>query len=197
MRNTWMTGWLALALLMALAMSFAQQEAVPAAPLEEAPVEVRLVEAEEQLLRLQAEIDELNREVQRLNAEKERVERVVARLQGLYSPLEADRLLLAELRKDLPQTRREAEAYIERMRVLALRADPVRLGPLATRLVEAAPVYLEWLDQDFETTEEATREFIQSGARGFQTTFSSLSNAVLLTVIDRLDAILDLLDRAQ
>jgi DNA repair exonuclease SbcCD ATPase subunit len=192
-----MTGWLALALLTALATSFAQQEAVPAAPLEEPPLEVRLVEAEEQLLRLQAEIDELNREVQRLNAEKERVERVVARLQGLYTPLEADRLLLAELRKDLPQTRREAEAYIERMRGLALRADPVRLGPLATRLVEAAPIYLEWLDQDFATTEEAAREFVQSGARGFETTYSALSNAILLTVIDRLDAILDLLDRAQ
>ncbi len=194
MRNARMIGWLALGLVMVLSAGFAQLETPPEVP---PPLEVQLAQAEEQILAMQTEIDGLNREVQRLNAEKEGLQRVVTRLQALYSPLEADRLLLAELRKDIPESRREAEAYIERMRRLALRSDPVRLGPLATRLVEAAPVYLAWLDQEFASPEEANREFVQSGARGFRTTFSTLSNAILLTVIDRLDAILDLLDRTQ
>lgn len=169
-----------------------------AATAQEAPqpseAEARLAEVTAQLAALQAQVDELSAEVVRLRAERDRFSRALARLAQWSDALEADRLLLAELRKTLPETRIEAEAYLRRLQRLALQSDPVRLGPIANRLMQAAPIYLDWREQEFASDEEAARAFVQSGARGFNTTFTDFRNAVLLTVSNRLDALLGLFE---
>lgn len=154
----------------------------------------RLMASERQIAELQARIDEMAAEIVRLSAERDRFERLVRQLGALADSLEADRLLLFELRKELPETRQEAEAYLRRMQRLALVSDPVRLGPLANRVMQVAPVYLDWRDQEFASSEEAAREFARSGARGFTAAFVNLRNAILLTVSNRLDALLNLLE---
>jgi vacuolar-type H+-ATPase subunit I/STV1 len=154
----------------------------------------RLLEAEQQIAELQARIDEMALELARLRAERDRFERVVRPLGELTDPLEADRRLLIELRRELPETRAEAVAYLQRMQRLALVSDPVRLGPLASRVMQAAPVYLDWREQTFASSEEAARAFARSGARGFTTAFENFRNAILLTVSNRLDALLQLLE---
>ena len=78
---------------------------------------------------------------------------------------------------------------------LALISDPARLGPVATRVMEVAPTFLDWRDQEFATPEEAAAAYIQSGASGFDTNMTSFRNAVLLTVANRLDAVLSIMDR--
>ena len=155
----------------------------------------RLAEAESQLAELQARIDELAAEITRLRSERDRLARTLEGVSELYVPLEADRLLLLELRKELPDGRAEAEAQLNRMRRLALSADPVRLGPIANRVMETAPDYLDWRDQEFATSEDAAREFVESGAGGFQTNFTNFRNAILLTISNRLDGLLNQLDR--
>jgi hypothetical protein len=101
--------------------------------------------------------------------------------------LEADRRLLAEIRKDVPEEKVEAETYLSRFKELAAQSDPVRLVPLANRVLSQAPIYLEWLDREFESEEERVTEYYMGGASGFHFALDNFKNAVLLTVINRLD----------
>ena len=73
--------------------------------------------------------------------------------------------------------------------------DPARLGQPASRLLETAPTFLDWRDEDFATPGERETAFLTSGASGFGTDFDDLKNAILLTVANRLDALLTLRDR--
>lgn len=106
---------------------------------------------------------------------------------GFVAGMESDRMLLAELRKDLPETRAEAEVYLARLKALAGLSDPVRLVPRADRLLEQAPLFYTWLEKSFKTEAERITEYYVGGASGFQTAFELFQNAVLFTVINRLD----------
>lgn len=116
----------------------------------------------------------------------------LAQLRQLAAVIEVDRQLLTELRKDFPDDRSEAEAYIQRLRELAVKSDPVRLGPLAARGGGTAPAFLNWRDKNFTSSEEAARVFVQSGAREFRNSFTNFTNAILQTVINHLDLFLDI-----
>ena len=100
---------------------------------------------------------------------------------------EADRRLLAELRKMVPENRQEAEIFLARLKKLAERADPVRLAPRANRVLEQAPIYYDWLETEFETAEEQIYEYYIGGAQGFSRALQEFQNAVLMTAINRLD----------
>ena len=113
----------------------------------------------------------------------------------MYDQMEADRLLMLALRKDLPATRPEAMAYLDQLQKLALASDPANLGTLAQRVIEAAPIYLDWRDKTFASTAESDAAYIESGASGFDTNLRAFRDGALLTVADRLDAVLNLLDR--
>lgn len=115
----------------------------------------------------------------------------VSKLKDLIPTLEADRLLLAELRKDFPEETADASDYIDQLRTLAMKSDPSRLGPISTRVGELAPAYLKWRDQNFDSQEAAAREYVRSGARDFRTVFTNFNNAILQSVINHLDTLLD------
>jgi hypothetical protein len=146
---------------------------------------------------LQAQIDQLTAEVATLSAERDRLAGVVDQFDHLYQPMEADRLLLQELRKDLPETRAEADAYLARLQQLALQSDPSRLASIAERMMDAAPAFLDWRDQDFPTQEAAAQAFVDTGASAFGETFVEMRNAILLTVASRIDAVLSGIDRTR
>ena len=99
---------------------------------------------------LSADNTSLQRAVDDLSAERDQMARTLSHFDDTYEPMEADRQLLFELRKDLPETRPEAEAQLERMRSLALAADPAHLGQLVDRLEEAAPAFLDWRFSDHD-----------------------------------------------
>ena len=101
--------------------------------------------------------------------------------------LEADRRLLAEIRKEIPQDRSEAEVYLTRLKALASRSDPVRLVPLVNRVLKNAPIFYDWLDTPFQTAEEQITEYYIGGARAFHYSLENFKSAVLLTVINRLE----------
>ena len=115
----------------------------------------------------------------------------LAQIRTAAAVLEADRQLLVELRKEFPDDKVEAESYLERLRDLALKSDPQRLGPLAAKVMQIAPAYLKWRDTQFASSEEAAREYVRSGAREFRTAFTNLTNAILQTVANHLDTLLD------
>ena len=101
--------------------------------------------------------------------------------------IEADRRLLSELRKNVPDNRMEAEIFLTRLKDLAERADPVRLAPKANRVLEQAPIYYDWLETEFESAEEEIYEYYVGGAQGFSRALEEFKNAVLMTVMNRLD----------
>ena len=107
--------------------------------------------------------------------------------------LEADRRLLAELRKPIPTDRAEAELYLRRIRELAAISDPVTLVPLANNVIRQAPLLFEWLETEYEDPEERERDYYIGGSWAFQRRFATFQNAVLLTIIRRLDAVGELI----
>jgi hypothetical protein len=83
--------------------------------------------------------------------------------------MEAERQLLVELRKPIPPERPSAEAYFGRLQQLAVISDPVRLGQPASRLLETAPIYLDWRDGTYAPRQSRMHAFVTSGASGFST----------------------------
>jgi len=139
--------------------------------------------------------DELRVMVGTLADERDSLARSLERFQEFYGPLEADRQLLYELRKGTPETRPEAEAQLDRLRSLAVAADPSELTPLIERVQKAAPAFLDWRDTQFTDAQSATQAYIDSGAGAYETSMTEFRNEVLLSVANRLDALLTVLDR--
>jgi ABC-type transporter Mla subunit MlaD len=139
---------------------------------------------------LQATVDELA-------AERDRLEASIDRFEDLYAPIESDRKLLFELRKELPQTRPEAEQQLERIRSLALSSDPQRLGQLVDRVDETAPAFLDWRFGEFASTADFSAAYVETGANAFDSSFEELRSEALMTVANRLDGVLTILDRVR
>lgn len=146
---------------------------------------------------LQVDNTTLHQTVDAITAERDRLRSSLDSFDDLYAPLEADRQLLFELRKSMPETRPEAEAQLERIRALALSADPARLGQLLDRVTEAAPAYLDWRFGEFDTGQDFTAAYIDTGANAFDTSMEEFRSEVLRSVATQLDGLLTVLDRVR
>lgn len=144
---------------------------------------------------LEAQLASARAEIAALTVQRDRLQDMLGAFDSLYDPMEADRQLLVELRKPLPEDRETAEAYLARIQQLAVVSDPARLGQPASRVLETAPVYLEWRDGTYGSQAEEEAAFLTSGASGFGTDFDELEKAILLTVANRIDALLTMRDR--
>jgi ABC-type transporter Mla subunit MlaD len=138
---------------------------------------------------------ELQTSIDALSQERDRLAASIDRFDDLYDPIESDRQLLFELRKQMPDTRPEAEAQLARIRSLALSSDPQRLGQLVDRVDEATPAFLDWRFGEFATTQEFSAAYIETGANAFDSSFDELRSEALMTVANRLDGLLTILDR--
>ncbi len=146
---------------------------------------------------LQADNSSLQQTVDTLSTERDRLRESLTRFDDLYGPLEADRQLLFELRKGLPETRPEAEAQIDRMRTLALSSDPASLGQVVDRVSDTAPAFLDWRFGEFDTTEAFTSAYVDTGANAFDTSMEEFRSEVLRSVANRLDGLLTIIDRVR
>ena len=144
---------------------------------------------------LEAELAQAKAELAKAQAKADGLRNLIDAFDENYDAMEAQRQLLLELRKDLPDARDDAEAYLDKIQRLANAADASRLGQFATRVLETAPTFLSWRDEDFGSIAEREAAFLTSGASGFTTDFTELKDAVLLSVANRLDALLSLRDR--
>ena len=105
----------------------------------------------------------------------------------LSQKLAADRLLLAEIRKDVPEAIQEAALYLDRLKELAARSDPVRLVQLFDRVLDQAPIYFRWLETEYENQDEQITEYYVGGARGFSFAMENFRSAVFFVIMNRLD----------
>lgn len=186
----WLKGlWLAIALTMG-GSALGQQTEVERLKSELEAKNVQLIQVQGEMAKLKAQLDQLNTQLR----SQQQASKLGTRLGELSGFLEADRSLLLELRKNLPDGRSEAETYLERLQALALKSDPARLGTVVRRLKEAAPAFLNWRDKQFGTQEEAAQAFVQSGAQAFRGAMSNFNEAILLSVVNHIEALLYVLD---
>lgn len=139
----------------------------------------------------------LTQDLAKVSLERDRLVDSITSFNTLYDPLEADRQLLFELRKGLPDTRPEAEAQLARIRRLALSSNPARLGQVVGRVSEAAPAFFEWRFTPFTSNEAATAAYINTGANAFESSMEEFRDAVLMSVANRLDGLLNVIDRVR
>jgi hypothetical protein len=144
---------------------------------------------------LEDQLAAANARIAQLESQNERIDDLLGAFDDMYDGMEAERQLLIELRKPIPEERATAEAYFQRLQSLAVVSDPTRLGQPASRLLETAPTYLDWRDGSYPTQADRDAAFLSTGAAGFGRDFDDLEKAVLLTVANRLDALLNLRDR--
>ena len=192
-RGFWLQ-WIGVGLLfwggLALGQALAQQGELERVKSELEAKNVQLTQVQGELAKLKAQVDQLNAQLKA----QQQSGKLSTRLNDLSGFLETDRALLLELRKNLPESRAEAETYLERLQTLALKSDPNRFGNLARRVRESAPAFLNWREKQFNTQEEAAQAFVQSGAQSFRGAFSNLNEAILLSVVNHIESLLDLLD---
>lgn len=117
-------------------------------------------------------------------------------LADFLAAMEADRLLLAELRKPVPESRSEAEHYLNRLKRLAERSDPTSLAIRARRVLEQAPIYFDWLETEFETPADEVYDYYVGGAQGFSRALQEFQNAALLTALNRIDVAARVIEEA-
>ena len=103
--------------------------------------------------------------------------------------LEPHRLLLVELRKDMPDTRKTAIEYWKRVKSMAAKADP-SLGPKADRVIRLLPTYFDWAEGEYVDTYESVATYVDSGANDFGTIIGDFEKDVFLSIINRIDALI-------
>lgn len=139
----------------------------------------------------------LRQDLATLSAERDQLRASLGRFDDLYDPMEADRQLLLELRKDLPETRPEAEAQLARIRALALASDPARLGRLVDRVDDTAPAFLDWRFGAIADPQALSTAYVETGANAFDQAMAEFRSEALMSVSNRIDGLLTILDRVR
>ena len=60
-----------------------------------------------------------------------------------------------------------------------------------------APAFLDWRFGEFNTTQEFSSAYVESGANAFDSSMEEFRSEVLRSVASRLDGLLTILDRAR
>ena len=157
----------------------------------------------ERLDGLQRDLDAKAQEAGRLEGAEARVGELEQQLRGLREQgatsniqpirelaqrLEGDRLLLAEMRKDLPGGMTDARRFWATVKNLAVNSDP-SLGPKVDKVTSALPAYYAWFEAEFASEQESDLTYALTGAINYEMSVDELWNAVLLVVIDRIDTL--------
>jgi len=119
--------------------------------------------------------------------------KIFSSLQGMIPALNQDRLLLIELRKDLPETRSTAGLYLSQLKELGVSSD-TSLGPKVDRIIRLLPTYFDWYEKEYSNLGEAMEAYINSGAVDFDTAYRDFEKDALHVVIKRIDALIYHLD---
>ena len=110
---------------------------------------------------------------------------------------ENDKLLLVELRKEIPSSRNEAHNHWDRVKGIAVVSDPT-LGPKIDKVISMIDAYYDWLE-DQPGVNSTDAEFFNwiiegniSGAINYTAEIGQFQNDALLAVIIRMDAAISL-----
>ena len=155
-----------------------------------AALEARLQQAQAQIAPLQQQASvatQLQQELRRLEDQQRRAANVPG-LADIAERLKTDRLLLVEMRKEVPPNRDEATRLWSSIKPLAVASDN-SLGIAADRVTRGIPAYYTWREADFRTQQEAQLTYFLTGADQFEAAMDSFWKAFTLVLIDRIDTV--------
>jgi vacuolar-type H+-ATPase subunit I/STV1 len=146
-------------------------------------------EAQRQVVQRDREIARLEERVAALSVTEKKSQTLVKAL----NPLEADRLLLVEMRKDAPDNRKAATEYWENVKRLAVQSDP-SLGPKVDRVLRLLPAYFDYIDAAGKATscEQIFSAYTTSGVIDYFNVESDFRRDLFLILINRIDAVVSL-----
>ena len=120
-------------------------------------------------------------------------------LQDAYDSLDRHRLLLLELRREAPADREESLAYWSNVRRVAADANPALVSQ-ADKVLIRIDNYYTWKGAEAKAAESVDEyqdwkdAYTTSGAVGYDEAKLSFNRQALLSVVNRLDTLLSLLD---
>jgi hypothetical protein len=126
---------------------------------------------------------------EQLLVQKENESQVFSSIRGSVDLLINDRLLLIQLRKEAPIERNDATEHWRNIKLLATQSDPALSRP-ASRILDASDAFFSWREKTFSSQEEATTDFFTTGAGTYRGEIEDFKKKVLLTLILRLDTII-------
>ena len=126
-------------------------------------------------------------------------ESTLENLREMSDAIESHRLLLVELRKELPETREESVTYWNTMKTIAARADPALASP-ADKVILKIDNYFDWNDRSPYPTAPpedylnwlTDRRF--SGADAYLDATATFNRDAMLAVITEMDAVVSQLN---
>ena len=136
------------------------------------------------------------RETELLNEENRELQSKIDVATSTLTILDKDRLIIIEVRKDVPASRSEALAYWERVRGLAAQSDPSLVVLVDTILSRIDP-YFDWVEASpgpGATVEEILDwifSYGSSGAANYDRAVQRFRNEALLTVITHIGLAVD------
>ena len=172
------------------ALEVSRVEEAAAARTASAALESRLALAQGQIAPLQQQASvatRLQQEIQRLEDQERRAANVPG-LGEIAERLKADRLLLVEMRKEVPPNRDEATRLWAGLKPLAVASD-ASLGIALDRVTRAIPAYYTWREAEFRTQQEAQLTHVLTGADQFEAAMTAFWKAFTLVLIDRIDTV--------
>ena len=143
---------------------------------------------------------QLSTAIQEAEISEDELSKMNTRLDSITKTIEKfenDKLLLVELRKEIPASRFEAHSHWERVKDIAVVSDPT-LGPKIDKVISMIDAYYDWLDQQPGANSTDTDFFNWivegniSGAINYTSEIGKFQNDALLAVIIRMDAAVSL-----
>ena len=183
------------------------RERIAALEAESEQKDSRIEQRDDQLNDIRAELDDIRSQLDERDAELTRLQRRIEAapetrsafpgipdVERFAEQIEADRLLLVEMRKELPDERREAFAFWNNVKELAAVSDP-SLVAKANNVITALPAYFNFLETDFENQQDAVLTFQLTGASDYEAASDDFWRAFALSLIDRLTIVSDNVER--
>ena len=140
---------------------------------------------------LVAQRDERIAELEEKAAEISTLQDRLSLYESALEPVDPDRLLLIELRKDPPGDREAAREYWENVKELAVQSDP-SLGPKADRVLRLIPTYFDYIEAagEAQTCEGIFDAYFTSGVIDYFSVESDFERDLYLVLINRLDSLI-------
>ncbi|MBF8267691.1 MAG: hypothetical protein HW388_1199 [Dehalococcoidia bacterium] len=161
----------------------------------------QLSQAEAQASSAQEELAQKKAELDNLHLAQSEAQSGLEKLQDLRdqaNSIESFRVLLVEMRKDLPQTREEALTHWSRVKSLVARADPSLVSPI-DRVILRIDNYFDWDDRSpspsapIEEYLAWLADYTSSGAVAYEDAVRGFTKDTLLALINRMDSVVDYL----
>ena len=157
---------------------------------------------EEELTAKELELDSALDSFDLSESEKQRMEERIEAIGDAIMKFESDRLLLVELRKEVPQTREEAMEFWSSVRDIARSSDP-SLGIAVEKVISKLGPYYNWLETQPEPDADMDgvldEGYVQwaffppLGTFDYFDEIGKFQNDALLVIIVRMDAALSLI----